>query len=400
MSRKAITPVAPPIEVRGKPGMPMGMPAARFLRDYWQKHPLLIRQAFADFSAPLEPDDLAGLACEEAALSRMVIHDEKRDRWSVKVGPFGEEDFGKTPKTNWTLLVQDVDKWDADVARLLDGFSFLPSWRVDDVMVSYAEQGGGVGPHVDQYDVFLLQGLGERHWAISTDPDAPLAFRDDVELKQLKDFEPTHEWVLEPGDMLYLPPGVPHDGVALGNCMTFSIGMRAPSQAELTGDLADFLAERMPDELRYTDADLSPARHAGEIDAAAIVRLRQALPFAAGLDRDLLGDWFGHFITRYRNAQVAAPADKPTTEAAFSKAVQAGLRVLRHPWARMAWVRQRHGATLYVSGHAYPCSVELAERLCAERQIDFAKAPNKDDRVLLLTLLNDGHLLLNKSRRR
>ena len=248
----------PPIEVRGSARQPLGMPPAQFLRDYWQKHPLLIRNAFPDFVPPIQPEDLAGLACEEGALSRLIRHDEARGRWQVKSGPLSEADFAKTGDANWTLLVQDVDKWDADVAALLEPFAFLPSWRLDDIMISYAEPGGGVGAHVDQYDVFLLQGLGQRHWAISTNPEAPRDFRPDVELKQLAHFEPTHEWLLEQGDMLYLPPGVPHDGVAFGGpCMTFSIGMRAPSQAELTGDLADYLAERLHEDQRYADPDLA-----------------------------------------------------------------------------------------------------------------------------------------------
>jgi 50S ribosomal protein L16 3-hydroxylase len=389
-----------PIEVRGSAKLPLGMSPTQFLRDYWQKRPLLIRNAFPDFVPPIEPNDLAGLACEETALSRLIVHDAKRDRWTVRSGPFAEADFAKTPKSHWTLLVQDVDKWDTDVAALLAHFAFLPSWRVDDVMISYAEDGGGVGAHVDQYDVFLLQAEGQRHWAISTDPDAPLDFRDDVELKQLKHFEPTQEWLLEPGDMLYLPPGVPHDGVAIGNCMTFSIGMRAPSQAELTGDLADFLAERMPDELRYTDPDLVPARRAGEIDLAALNRLRQALPFAAQLDKDLLADWFGRFITRYRSAQVPAMPPKVHTEAALLKSLDGGALLLRHPWARFAWTRGRQGATLFASGQAYASPIELAARLSAERELSFAKAPAKGDRELLLALVNDGHLLLGKARRR
>lgn len=206
-----------PIEVRGSAKQPLGMSPAQFLRDYWQKRPLLIRQAFPDFVSPIEPNDLAGLAMEETSLSRLIIHDEGRDRWKVKTGPLTEKDFASTPDKNWTLLVQDVDKWDADVAALLEDFRFLPSWRMDDIMISYAEPGGGVGAHVDQYDVFLLQGLGQRHWAIDTNPDAPRDFRLDVELKQLQVFEPDHEWLLEPGDMLYLPPGVPHDGVAFGD---------------------------------------------------------------------------------------------------------------------------------------------------------------------------------------
>lgn len=395
-----------PLEVRGSARQPLGMSPTQFLRDYWQKRPLLIRQAFADFTPPLQPEDLAGLACEDGVLARLIVHDDKRDRWQVRSGPLQEADFGQTPARDWTLLVQDVDKWDADVAALLQPFDFLPSWRVDDVMVSYAEAGGGVGAHVDQYDVFLLQGLGQRHWAISTDPAAPKDFRPDVELKQLAHFEPTHEWLLDPGDMLYLPPGVPHDGVAFGGpCMTFSVGMRAPSQAELTGDLADYLAERLPDELRYTDADLRPAKAIGEIDRAALARLRQAVPFAAALDDARLADWFGGFITRYRSAQAPAALDKPLDAASLASRIKAGAQLLRHPWSRLAWSRltthrKNAEATLYACGHSYSATPALAEQLCRQRTLQLTLPANAIEQALLLALVNDGHLLLHKPRRR
>jgi 50S ribosomal protein L16 3-hydroxylase len=401
MAISKVFPKVLPLEVRGSTKHPLGMSPAHFLRDYWQKRPLLIRNAFPDFEPPLQPDDLAGLACEPAVLARLIMHDEKRDRWHVNPGPLSEADFAKTPKNHWTLLVQDVDKWDADVAALLEPFGFLPSWRVDDIMISYAEEGGGVGAHVDQYDVFLLQGIGQRHWAISTDPTAPKDFRHDVELKQLAHFESTHEWLLDPGDMLYLPPGVPHDGVAFGGpCMTLSIGMRAPSQAELTGDLADHIAERLPEELRYADPDLTPAKATGEIDRAAIDRLKVALPFAAALDDAMLSDWFGRFITRYRNAQVPAALDKPLGEAALDKQLDAGATLLRHPWARMAWTRAKSACTLYVSGHAYAATPALAQQLCEQRELALTKKTSAGERALLLALINDGHLLVRKSRRR
>ena len=401
MATSKLPPKSLPLEVRGSTKHPLGMSPAHFLRDYWQKRPLLIRNAFPDFEPPLQPDDLAGLACEPTVLARLIVHDEKRDRWHVNPGPLSEDDFAKTPKDHWTLLVQDVDKWDADVATLLEPFSFLPSWRVDDIMISYAEEGGGVGAHVDQYDVFLLQGLGQRHWAISTDPGAPKDFRHDVELKQLAHFESTHEWMLDPGDMLYLPPGVPHDGVAFGGpCMTFSIGMRAPSQAELTGDLADHIAEHLPEELRYADPDLTPAKATGEIDRAAMERLKTALPFAAALNDAMLRDWFGRFITRYRNAQVPVPLDKPFDDAALGKQLDASATLLRHPWSRMAWTRAKSNGTLYVSGHAYPATTALAQQLCEQREFVVIHKPNVVERTLLLALVNDGHLLVRKPRRR
>jgi len=395
-SRKSV-----PIEVHGSARLPLGMSPTQFLRDYWQKRPLLIRNAFPDFTPPIEPNDLAGLACEDGVLARLIRHDEKRERWQVKSGPLAEADFAHTGDANWTLLVQDVDKWDADVAALLEPFAFLPSWRVDDIMISYAEPGGGVGAHVDQYDVFLLQGLGQRHWAISTDAQAPKEVRPDVELKQLAHFEPTHEWLLEPGDMLYLPPGIAHDGVAFGGpCMTFSVGMRAPSQAELTGDLADYLAERLDEDQRYADPDLTPAKAGGEIDKAALGRLKTALPFAAALDDATLRDWFGRFITRYRNAQTPAPPDRPISEAALRKQLAAGAHLLRHPWSRMAWSRGKSGATLYANGQAWPAPVALAKQLCAEREVAVGAAPSAAALALLLALVNDGQLVPRRARRR
>jgi 50S ribosomal protein L16 3-hydroxylase len=378
------------------------MSPARFLRDYWQKHPLLIRQAFAGFVPPIAPDELAGLACEDGALSRLIKHDGARARWQVKTGPLEEADFAATGDANWTLLVQDVDKWDAEVAKLLDAFDFLPSWRVDDVMISYAEPGGGVGAHVDQYDVFLIQGLGRRRWAISTDPAAPRDFRPDVELKQLLRFEPTHTWVLEPGDALYLPPDVPHDGVAVGGpCMTLSIGMRAPAQAELLGDLADYLAERLPDEKRYADPDLAPARAVGEIDRAALARLRD-LPFAATLDETTLRDWFGRFITRYRLARTPAPPQRALSAHALRQRLADGAQLLRHPWTRLAWSRVgARAAMLFANGHAWPCPRTFAERLCAQRTLEFGRhAPDEAELAVLLALVNEGLLVARKSRRR
>lgn len=393
-------PAAPPIEVTGSARQPLGMRPAQFLRDYWQKRPLLVRQAFAGFEPPVQPDDLAGLACEDGVLARLITHDAKRKNWRVRTGPLGEDDFARTGNANWTLLVQDVDKWDADVARLLRHFSFLPTWRVDDIMVSYAEDGGGVGAHVDQYDVFLIQGLGHRHWAISTDPAAPRDFRPDVELKQLVEFTPTHEWLLAPGDLLYLPPGVPHDGIAVGaQCMTLSVGMRAPSVAELTGDLADYLAERLPDDQRYADPDLAPAMRSGEIDRATLGRLRQALPFAAAFDDAMLLDWFGRFITRYRNAQVVAGPARPLSTAAAAAKLVPGARLARHPWTRLAWSRSGQACTLYASGEAYPAPAPLAQALCAQSSLELSAPPDAAGIELLRALLNAGHLSLQRPRR-
>ena len=392
----------PPIEVTGSHRQPLGMPAAAFLRDYWQKRPLLIRQAFPGFESPISPEDLAGLACEEAALSRIVLHDRGRDRWELRTGPFDEAMFPDLPRQDWTLLVQDVDKWDMDIRALLESFRFLPAWRLDDIMVSFAAPGGSVGAHVDQYDVFLLQAQGHRRWQIDSRTGAPLDFRDDVELKLLSYFEPDHDWVLGPGDMLYLPPGVPHHGVAEDACLTFSVGMRAPSRAELMVDLAEELAAALPEEARYADPDLAPARDAWEIDDAAFGRLREALADLQSLDDDRLRAWFGRFITQYRaGGEIDAPARVPDA-GAVAKGLDQGGILLRHPHSRVAWARHGRGARLFANGLDLSLGVADARRLAAAERLDAAglAALGARGREALQTLVAAGHYQLVKPRRR
>ena len=391
------------LEIRASKQHFLGMPVEEFLHDYWQKKPLLIRQALPDYVAPLAPEDLAGLACEETALSRLVQHDRKHDAWRVRTGPFDEAEFPALGDHDWTLLVQDMDKWDADVRALLDRFRFLPAWRIDDVMISFATPGGSVGPHVDQYDVFLLQAQGRRRWQIDTDPRAPRDFREDVELKLLKRFKPSNEWVLEPGDMLYLPPGVPHHGEAVDACMTFSVGMRAPSRAELLVDLAEELAGALPEEARYADPDLAEPRDAFEIDDAAFARVDQALSSLASMDEKARRRWFGRFITRYRSAGEIVPGDKPPTLANAGKKLAAGGLLLRHPFARSAWSKQGKEALLFVDGEAWQLDARSAHVLAAYEAIDDAALAKLSDagRDALASLLRRGHYQLqNPSRSR
>ena len=378
------------------------MPPARFLRDYWQKRPLLIRNAFPDFAPPLSPEDLAGLACMEGALARIVLHNAKRDHWTLRSGPFDDATFAKLPKSHWTLLVQDVDKWDTDTAALLGEFAFIPSWRIDDVMISYAVDGGGVGAHVDQYDVFLLQGLGQRRWSIDTRANPPTAFREDAELKLLREFNPTHTWTLDPGDMLYLPPGVPHDGVAVGECTTFSIGMRAPAAGDLLFDFAAHVAESLPESQRFADPDLKPVDDAGEIDAAALRRARHAIgPAASALDDGAFADWFGGFITRYRVAQVPVPRTRGIDRAVLAERLP-HVVLERDPWSRFAWCRRSRDARLYAAGAAFDAPLVWARELASgARKLSGARLaglPRQATGIALLaSLIDAGHLHLRKS---
>ena len=228
-----------------------GLSPATFMRRYWQKKPLLIRQAMPGFQPLLSRTALFGLAADEAVESRAIVR-APDGRWQLRHGPFERRALPPFKQPAWTLLVQGVDLHDAAVHQLMQAFRFVPDARLDDVMISWASEGGGVGPHFDSYDVFLLQASGRRRWRIGRQRD--LSLQPDVPLKILQHFEPEEEWVLEPGDMLYLPPRWAHDGVADGGeCMTYSIGFRVPQRGGLAGELAQRLADDHEDELLYRD---------------------------------------------------------------------------------------------------------------------------------------------------
>jgi 50S ribosomal protein L16 3-hydroxylase len=266
--------------------------ADQFLAEYWQKKPLLIRNAIPNFEPPINGDDLAGLSLEAEVESRLVIGDD----WALEHGPFEESRFASLPEQNWSLLVQGVDLWVPEVAGLLSSFDFLPSWRVDDIMVSYAEDGGNVGPHFDYYDVFLIQGEGQRHWQIGQHCSEADLHTDSTALKLLKNLEVSDEWTLNPGDMLYLPPKIAHHGVAIGQCTTFSVGFRAPAATEMLDDLATELLSRDITPNHLQDPPLNAAMANEPISGAYIQQVKELLQQTLD-DEQMLGEWFAQFMT-------------------------------------------------------------------------------------------------------
>jgi 50S ribosomal protein L16 3-hydroxylase len=228
-----------------------------FLKNYWQKKPFLIRAAFPDYQPPISAEELAGLACEDFVESRIILENFANKKWHLENGPFAESRFPELPESHWTLLIQGLNKIFPELDDLLHQFNFIPSWRVDDLMASYAAPQGSVGPHVDQYDVFLLQASGRRKWMISEESVKENNFETDIPLKIIKNFKAESEWILEAGDMLYLPANVAHYGIAMEDCMTFSIGFRAPSHAELLSAYVDDHITELNENLRYQDPDLS-----------------------------------------------------------------------------------------------------------------------------------------------
>lgn len=368
--------------------------AADFLANYWQQKPLLIRGAIPDFISPIEADELAGLACEPGVEARLVEEDGPDGPWQVSHGPFDEATFERLPETNWSLLVQAVDHYVPSVAALMDEFDFLPRWRLDDVMISYAPPGGNVGAHIDQYDVFLLQASGHRRWQLGgkLTEDAPII--SGIDLRILKEFtvEPDSDWVLDPGDMLYLPPGWAHHGVSQSDdCMTISVGFRAPSADEAITSYADYLGEQLPASKRYSDAGMAPTQHTGELDDAAVERMRQLI--MSTLDNPTqIAQWFGRVMTQPKYVDQVVPLETPLTETALVAQLQEGEPLYHMPGSRFAWRHDASGTTLFVDGDGHACSPELAQRLADTAPL-YADELELDGAAALITqLVNTGSL--------
>ena len=293
------------------------------MRGWWHKQPLLIRNAIPGFKPLLSRAQLFALAKQDDVESRLVWRHGKT--WQLAHGPLQAADFRRAPEEKWTLLVQGVNLHVPAADALLRRFSFVPYARLDDVMISYASDGGGVGPHVDSYDVFLLQAHGTRRWRISQQRDHTLS--DGAPLKILKHFKSEAEYVLEPGDMLYLPPGCAHDGVAVGECMTYSIGFRAPSAQELARGLLEHAAETVVRQGFYADVGLKPAARPALLTDAYV---NQAARLIANVrpTRAILEDYLGSMLTEPKpNVYFDAP-QPPLRAAAFARAAQQrGLRL-------------------------------------------------------------------------
>jgi len=300
-----------------------GRSAEAFLSRFWQRRPLLVRNAISDFKGVVQAPELFALAARDDVESRLV--QRQGGRWRLRHGPFPRSILARQPSRDWTLLVQGVNLALRAADALLRRFRFLPYARLDDLMVSYAAPGGGVGPHFDSYDVFLLQGPGRRRWSIGRqrdrelDPAAPL--------KVLRRFEPEEEYLLEPGDMLYLPPGWAHDGVALEPCLTHSIGFRAPSHGELAREFLSFLQEGIAGNGLYADAGARPARHAAEIPARMVRHAVGAARAIRWRERDV-ARFLGEYLSTPKPQVVFERPARPDPPARFAARCRSrGLRL-------------------------------------------------------------------------
>ena len=337
-----------------------GLSIEAFLEEYWQKKPLLIRGAISGFTSPVTKEDLMQIACKDDAEARLILEKDGDYPWQLLYGPF-EEDFHDMPASHWTLLVQEVNRHVPEIAALLDLFQFIPSWRLDDIMVSYAPEHGGVGAHVDNYDVFLLQAMGHRRWQIMKEPVVEEILVPDLDVSMLQQFRPDENWVLAPGDMLYLPPRVAHKGVALNDCMTFSVGFRAPSHGEIVSNFLGFVSEQFDPLARYGDPDLQLQKHHHEIAPDALERIHTVIDEALK-EKKMIDEWFGQYATTPRTDAYAYPLDAPLSPPEVKQLLVDGRAIKWFSGATRAFIREESGdVQLFVNGIAFLFPAPIAK---------------------------------------
>lgn len=290
-----------------------GISAEDFFANYWQKKPLLIRQAIPGFKALFSPEELFEMAARDDVESRLICFFDQH--WDMQNGPISKIPLKQ--KKDWTLLVQGVNLHQQKADDLLRQFRFAPDARLDDLMISYAREGGGVGPHFDSYDVFLLQAHGQRRWQISAQKDLTLI--DGMPLKILRNFVCEEEFVLEPGDMLYLPPHYAHDGVALGECMTYSIGFRSPSFQELGENFLQFMVDTIELPGRYADPELKAAKDPAEISTTMLDKVVHELS-KISFSKEDMAIFLGEYLTEPKASVFFDSPEKPLTPKRFAQA--------------------------------------------------------------------------------
>jgi 50S ribosomal protein L16 3-hydroxylase len=360
------------------------------MRRYWQKQPLLIRQAIPRFRGVITRAQLLRLAAHEDCHARLIWHHGRR--WHLRQGPLAAKDFKARGTRAWTVLVQDINHVVPEADALLRMFSFLPYARLDDLMASFATAGGGVGPHVDSYDVFLLQGLGERRWQISWQRD--LTLEPAAPIKLLRTFKPELEWVLRPGDMLYLPPGVAHCGTAVNDCITYSIGFRAPTHAALQQGLLRFLEDRCSDLTLYADPELRPSVHPAAINKHFLAYCQRILEQVKWPQSDMV-TFLGQYLSEPKATTFFDPPARDLSPERFAR-VAATRGVALHAKTRMLYA----GAELFVNGEHVPAGAAdaLLRRLADTRVLEPAALQRCSQRIAarLFDWYEAGYLTLGR----
>jgi len=369
-----------------------------FLNEYWQKKPLVIRQAFPDFQCPITAEELAGLACEEEVNSRIILEKDGEHPWYPIFGPMDEEIFGSLPETHWTLAINDLEKVIPELACLPDQFRFIPDWRFDDLMSSYATDQGSVGPHFDLYDVFIIQGTGQRRWQIST-ADVPEENQaEGTPLRIQKRFNAEQEWILEPGDMIYIPPNVSHHGVSIGESISFSVGYRAVSHSDLLNDFIAHITQNLSPKLTYQDTDLKTQAHSSEITQDALIRIQNIFKQYLDPEHAEINRWFGRYMSDPKSEYTEQPEESCNTIDELISGLETSASLLRHPASRFAFSNNGNNNILFVDGQDYDVSRNFAVALCESRIVDknLLSSASSEEQQIIIELYNTGSLYLEE----
>ena len=360
-----------------------------FIKQHWQQTPVVLTQAFADFVDPIAADELAGLACEEEISSRIVV--TKDNQWDVIQGPF--EDYDAYGETKWQLLVQAVNHWYPDSQPLVDVFRFLPDWRFDDLMVSFATPEGGVGPHIDNYDVFIIQGEGERRWKVG-DKGHHQRRGGDATSPLVDDFEPIIDVVLKKGDVLYIPPGYPHCGETLSLALSYSIGFRAPSQQELLTQIADSLIDNNSGHKRFTSAsEASDPGVVSETQQQGIMQLLAELATQPEKYQTMLGK----LLSQNRFELDICEGEEPVTLEELQEMVQDNASIARIGGLKVLRLENDQQCRLFINGEVYPLEDVTEAQLLLLANTMTLDSVNANDLLanasigqLLVELINQG----------
>jgi 50S ribosomal protein L16 3-hydroxylase len=325
--------------------------ATEFFNTYWQKKPIVFRQAIPDFVSPLDPDELAGLACEEDIESRLVLEEGGEKPWQAISGPFEEKTLRNLAESSWSLSVQGVERILPEISTLLEHFRFLPNWLLDDVLVSYAPDKGSVGAHIDNYDVFIIQGQGKRQWLLGGEPQWNEEYQEGLDIRLLKTFEPEYDWELETGDVLYIPTRFAHHGIAIGECLNYSVGFRAPTEAELVRSLANWAIEQDVPETFFKYQANSAQESSSEISAESLSAIKAHMK--TFIDGDYFNQWFGQHISEPKAFFAPQEDDSQIQIEQLQEAMNNGAVLMPAEGLKRAWINDDTPA-LFIEGESIP----------------------------------------------
>lgn len=375
----------------------------QFIDDIWQKKPFVFEQSFPDITELTDGNELAGLACETEVESRIIAGQGLHGDWQCQQGPFSSNDFTKLPETNWTLLVQGLDQWNDEVREILEQFNFLPKWRLEDIMASYAPTGGSVGPHFDYYDVFLIQASGSREWKLGQQCDHSTALQDNQQVKLLEKFDCQQTYQIHAGDMIYIPAGLAHWGTAsTDDCITLSVGFRAPSDNEILIQSLELIIEKLSEQDqsdRYRDSPESIDSHPYKINQQVLTSLpalstgQIQIQSQTQINSSLTEQAFGQLVTEQRyfseDREDAELEDWDVEELAEFLQDNARFELIQDTSARFAFTENY----LFVNGEAFETSEAFSKMICnglIERELQGTELE------VLLNLLSEGAVQINR----